>query len=132
MNISIIIPNYNGEKILKKNLPHVLSAAKAYKKGTVEIIIPNDPSTDKSKEIIVEFINSLKGTEIGGKTVDNTRKDEAGFSKNVNRGVALATGDVLVLLNNDCQPHADFFEPLLSHFEDEQVFAVGCMDESIE
>ena len=51
MNLSIIIPNYNGEKLLQSNLPHVLAAAKEYRKGKVEIIIPNDPSTDNSKEI---------------------------------------------------------------------------------
>src|SRR5579863_4150493 len=101
MNISIIIPNYNGERVLSKNLPHVLVAVKGYKKGKVEIIIPNDPSTDKSKEVIADFIVSLKGTGVIGKTVDNARKEESGFSKNVSRGVALATGDILLLLNND-------------------------------
>jgi GT2 family glycosyltransferase len=132
MNISIIIPNYNGEKLLPKNFPHVLAAAKEYKNGTVEIIIPNDPSTDASKEIIEKFIASLKGTRIVGKTVNNTRREEAGFSKNVSRGIALATGDILVLLNSDVRPHKDFLVPLLSHFTDEKVFAVGCMDESVE
>jgi GT2 family glycosyltransferase len=132
MDISIIIPNYNGEKILPKNLPHVLNAVREYKNGKVEIIIPNDPSTDNSKVVIAEFIDSLSGTGIVGKTVDNTNKAEAGFSKNVNRGVALATGDVLILLNSDVRPHKEFLEPLLAHFTDEKVFAVGCMDESIE
>jgi len=132
MNISIVIPNYNGEKILPKNLPHVLAAAKDYKDGKAEIIIPNDPSTDNSKEVIAEFIDSLQGTGVTGKTIDNTNKAESGFSKNVNRGVALATGDVLILLNSDVRPHKDFLEPLLTHFADDKVFAVGCMDESIE
>ncbi len=132
MNISIIIPNYNGEKILQKNLPHVLAAVKEYKKGKVEIIIPNDPSTDNSREVIKHFIDSLKGTTIVGKTIDNTNKKEAGFSKNVNRGVKLSTGDVLILLNSDVRPHSNFLEPLLVHFADDSVFAVGCMDESIE
>lgn len=132
MNISIIIPNYNGEKVLTKNLPYVLQAVKEYKKGSIEIVIPNDPSTDKSKEVIAEFISSLKGSAVVGKTVDNSRKEESGFSKNVNRGVALATGDILVLLNNDVRPHLNFLEGLLVHFDDEKVFAVGCMDESIE
>jgi GT2 family glycosyltransferase len=132
MDISIIIPNYNGAEILPKNLPHIFQAIKAYKRGNVEIIIPNDPSTDNSKEIIAEFIKSLEGTGIVGKTVDNTRKEESGFSKNVNRGVARATGDILILLNSDVRPHKDFLAPLLSHFSDENVFAVGCMDESIE
>jgi len=132
MNISIIIPNYNGEKILAKNLPYVLAAVKEYKKGKVEIIIPNDPSTDKSKEIISAFIHSLKDTKIIGKTVDNQKKEQSGFSKNVNRGVSLASGEILILLNSDVRPHKNFLEPLLSHFNDESIFAVGCMDESIE
>ena len=132
MNISIIIPNYNGEKILPKNLPHVLAAVKEYKRGKVEIIIPNDSSTDNSKEVIASFIHSLQGTNVVGKTINNTKKEESGFSKNVNRGVSLASGDILVLLNSDVRPHKDFLEPLLAHFFDNKVFAVGCMDESIE
>jgi GT2 family glycosyltransferase len=31
-----------------------------------------------------------------------------------------------VLLNNDMQPQADFLAPLLEHFDDPRVFAVGC------
>ena len=132
MNISIIIPNYNGEKIMKKNLPKVFDAIKHYKDGKIEIIIPNDPSTDNSKEVIATFINSLEKTGIVGKTINNTNKKEGGFSKNVNRGVSLATGDILILLNSDVIPHIGFLGPLLSHFSDDKVFAVACMDESVE
>jgi GT2 family glycosyltransferase len=132
MNISIVIPNYNGEKILKKNLPKVLESVKNYKEGQVEIIIPDDPSTDNSKQVITDFINSIKDKHITGKTISNTNKAEGGFSKNVNRGVSLATGDILILLNSDVSPHKDFLDSLLPHFDDEKVFAVGCMDESIE
>ena len=132
MNLSIIIPNYNGAELLKKNLPKVLDAVKDYKKGTVEIIIPDDPSTDNSKKVIKEFIESISDKNIIGKTIENTNKKEAGFSKNVNRGVALSTGDILILLNSDVAPHKDFLLPLLQHFDEGIVFAVGCMDESIE
>lgn len=132
MNISIIIPNFNGEELLKKNLPHVLEAVKLYRKGKIEIIIPNDPSTDKSKVIISKFINSIHEKNITGLTVDNNQKNKAGFSKNINRGVMISSGDILILLNSDVYPHKDFLEPLLMHFEDESVFAVGCLDESIE
>jgi len=132
MNLSFIIPNYNGEAILKKNLPKVLDAVKEYKKGSVEIIIPNDPSTDNSKKVIKDFIESITEKHIVGKTIENINKKEAGFSKNVNRGVGIATGDILILLNSDVAPHKGFLEPLLKHFEEGIVFGVGCMDESIE
>lgn len=132
MSISIIIPNYNGEEILKKNLPKVLAAVKDYKKGNIEIIIPDDPSTDNSAEVIDSFIKNIKEKHIIGKTISNKIKNEGGFSKNVNRGVALATGEILILLNSDVAPHKGFLDPLLKHFDDEKVFGVGCMDESIE
>jgi len=37
-----------------------------------------------------------------------------------------------LLLNSDISPHKGFLEPLVDHFTDEEVFGVGCMDESIE
>lgn len=133
MKISIIIPNYNGEKILKKNLPSVLAAVKNYKKAkSFELIIADDASSDNSIEVINHFITSIKDPYIKGMLVENHDRKEGGFSKNVNRAVAKSTGDILILLNTDVSPHKDFLYSLLTHFNDEKVFAVGCMDESIE
>lgn len=132
MNISIIIPNYNGEKLLAKNLPRVVEAIKDYKGGLIEVIIPDDPSTDISKEVIKQFIAGIKDENIKGKTIENKNKNLAGFSKNVTRGVSIATGEIIILLNTDVYPHKGFLEPLLKHFIDPEVFAVGCMDESLE
>lgn len=131
MNISIVIPNYNGEKLLQKNLPKIVDAVKDYK-GKVEIIIADDPSTDDSQQVIAAFIKSLTHQHIVAKTISNKNKNQAGFSMNVNRGASLATGDILILLNTDVAPRKDFLSPLLKHFKDETVFAVGCMDESVE
>jgi GT2 family glycosyltransferase len=36
------------------------------------------------------------------------------------------------LLNTDVSPEKGFLEPLLVHFSDKKLFAVGCMDKSIE
>ncbi len=132
MNISIVIPNYNGEKLLEKNLPKISEAVKDYKKGKVEIIISDDPSTDNSNEVIRKFIESLRGKNIAVLTIENKNKKQSGFSKNVNRGVGIAKGDVIILLNSDVYPHNGFLDPLLKHFNDSAIFAVGCMDESNE
>jgi glycosyltransferase involved in cell wall biosynthesis len=95
MNLSIIIPNYNGEKLLQKNLPKVLEAVKLHK-GNVEIIIPDDPSTDNSRKVIKKFIDSIYSKNIVGKTIENRSKKEAGFSKNVNRGSSEGFSSTLV------------------------------------
>ncbi len=132
MKISIVIPNYNGEAIMKKNLPAVFEAVRDHKNGEVEIIITDDPSSDNSREVIEDFALRFGKDSIKIKTLFNTDKSKAGFSKNVNRGVDHAAGDILILLNTDVRPHKDFLEPLLARFRDRQVFAVACMDESIE
>jgi len=127
MKISVIIPNYNGDKILVKNLPKVLESL-VNLNNVLEIIITDDASTDASIEVIEKFIEESKDRKI--KLIKNEKN--MGFATNVNKGVKESEGDVLVLLNTDVIPSNDFLDPILPYFEDEEVFAVGCMDESIE
>ena len=134
MNISIVIPNYNGEELLRKNLPKVIEAAEGYKEGDTEIIIADDASTDRSVTYIKNQISNIKDTykksKINLKIFENPTN--LGFSSTVNKGVQNANGDILVLLNTDVAPEEDFLKPLIEHFNDESVFAVGCMDKSVE
>jgi len=126
MDISIIIPNYNGENLLKHNLEKVYRECDAYKLGKVEIIVVDDYSTDKSTSFLNEF----------AKTHDNIKivlnKKNLGFAPTVNNGVDVSSGKIVILLNTDVYPEAGFLEPLLKHFSDERIFAVGCLDRSVE
>lgn len=133
MNISIIIPNFNGEQLLKKNLPHVVKAIIYYEEKVgdkAEIIIVDDHSTDSSVEGIKDQKSKIKNESVKLKILQN--KTNLGFSSTVNRGVKDANGEIVVLLNTDVVPQRDFLEPLIKHFNDEKVFAVGCMDKSVE
>jgi GT2 family glycosyltransferase len=121
MDISIVIPNYNGAKLLEKNLPKVLEAVSSYKEGKIETIIVDDASTDNSLDLV-------KDKDV----VILKNEKNLGFSSTVNNGVRKATGDIVILLNTDVYPQKNFLEPLLKHFEDSNVFAVGCLDKSIE
>lgn len=135
MKISIIIPNYNGNELLKKNLPTVLNV-----KGMEEIIVVDDGSTDESVSYIkdqihqlaekFESFNSTQGKNAKLKIIENEKN--LGFSSTVNRGVKEAKGEIIVLLNTDVSPEPDFLKPLLSRFSNPQIFAVGCLDKSIE
>lgn len=123
MNISIIIPNYNGQELLRRNLSKVLDATTAYKDGIAEIIIVDDASQDGSVEYIKNTYPKLK-------IIRNEKN--LGFSSTINRGVEEAKGEIVVLLNTDVAPQKDFLNPLISHFDDSNIFAVGCLDKSIE
>ncbi|MBI5123281.1 glycosyltransferase family 2 protein [Candidatus Roizmanbacteria bacterium] len=119
--VSLIIPNYNGAKLLAKNLPKVLAAANYYSQNT-EIIVVDDGSTDDSKEILNNF---PKVTVIA-------KKKNEGFSSACNLGVAKANGDIVVLLNTDVWPEENFLNFLVPHFTNTKVFGVGCLDKSLE
>lgn len=129
MYISIIIPNYNGEELLGKNLPKVLEAVEYYQKKSsagIEIIVVDDGSTDSSESVISNFQFKISNL----KFIKNEKN--LGFAPTVNHGVKEAKGEIIILLNTDVAPNRDFLEPLLSNFKDEKMFAVGCMDKSIE
>lgn len=118
MKVSIVIPNRNGAELLQKNMPFVLAAAK-----DVEIIVVDDASTDASVDLLVKKFPFVK-------IINKTHND--GFASSVNIGVREASGEIVVLLNTDVRPEQDFLTPLLKHFNDPSVFAVGCLEKSIE
>lgn len=117
-SISIVIPNWNGVYLMGKHLKHVIEAALH-----AEVIVADDMSSDGS----VEY---LRTNYPGVVVVANTSRK--GFAGNVNSGVAKATGDIIVLLNTDVEPEKGFLEPLVIHFTDKNVFAVGCLEKSSE
>jgi cellulose synthase/poly-beta-1,6-N-acetylglucosamine synthase-like glycosyltransferase len=61
-SVSIIIPAYNEEKHIKDCIESVLNLD--YENGKIKIIIVNDGSKDKTKEVVEEIISKKKGREI--------------------------------------------------------------------
>lgn len=118
MRLSIIIPNYNGRQLLEKNLPIVIKNS-----PNVKIIIVDDGSIDGSIDLIKTNFPQIKIIQ---------KDNNAGFSDTVNLGVEQTKTDIVILLNNDVRPKKGWLKPLLGHFKDKQVFAVGCLDKSIE
>jgi len=124
VKISIVIPNWNGKDLLERNLPKVTEASEQ-----AEIIIVDDCSTDGSVEYLKKLQNSTfrrnppKEASLKLQTIFS--KENLGFVRAVNRGVKQASGEIIVLLNNDVVPQKGFLEPSLRHFEDPKVFAIS-------
>jgi GT2 family glycosyltransferase len=117
---SIVIPNYNGRRLLERNLPEVLKAAKKQGKE-FEVIVVDDASTDDSVSFLKKKFPQVKIVL----HFQNQR-----FAAACNSGVQIAKGEVVVLLNNDVAPEPNFLLSLLTHFKDKDVFAVGCREKS--
>lgn len=116
LKVSIIIPNFNGEDLLKDNLPKVMESFRNKANNIIEIIVVDDASKDKSIEILEH--------EFSGITLIK-HKVNRGFSAAVNMGVRMAKGDLVCLLNTDVSPTSNFLESTLSLFSNKKVFAVS-------
>ena len=112
--ISIVIPNYNGQKLLQDNLPSIIAALKFWGRE-YELIVVDDCSTDGSCQLIAEQFPQVK-------LIINTHN--LGFSKTCNAGMAIVTHPVALCINNDVMVDANLILPLLKHFYDDDVFAV--------
>jgi glycosyltransferase involved in cell wall biosynthesis len=116
MTVSIVIPNYNGEELLAKNLPLVLEAKKEKKNKILEIIVVDDASTDKSVYLIKKYFPQVRLIR---------HKVNRGFAASVNMGVRNAKGKLTALLNTDVKPEKNFLSPVFKHFKGNDVFAVS-------
>lgn len=136
--VSIIIPTYNGQKLLQKHLPDVIAAMRT---GD-ELIIVDDASTDlsvswlqrefdlESSSCMLSDVACYQGRAQGKmvRVLVNTKNQR--FASSCNRGALVASSDILVLLNNDVSPEKDFLHALIPHFDDPLVFGVGCLEKA--
>ncbi len=87
--VSIVIPTFNGKKILDKCLNSIL---KNTDYRDFEIIVIDDSSSDGTKEMIQKNYPSVR--------LMLSERNE-GFATACNKGLKHASGDFIVLLNND-------------------------------
>lgn len=90
MRFSIITPNYNGERFLEQTLQSVIN--QAGDNIELEYIVIDGGSTDDSHEILQRYHDDIAHTVI---------EPDTGPANAINKGLRLATGDVLAWLNAD-------------------------------
>ena len=115
MNISVVIPVFNGKELLKRYLPSVLASCRNYGAGETEIVIVDDAGSDGT----VEFLNTAFPTVKVLRHVENL-----GFSATANDGILAARYGIVVLFNNDVEVAPDFLNFVPQNFSDPEVFAI--------
>lgn len=115
MKISVIVTNWNGRKLLKKNLETIIINSPQ----ADEIILADDASSDDS----LVFAQKIQKKYSQLKII--SQKQNLGFGTNTNQAVNQAKGDLVVLLNNDISPHPKYISHSLKHFSNPKVFGVG-------
>ncbi len=107
MKLSIVIPCFNEEKTLKTLVERVLE----FKELEKEIIIVDDCSTDKSKSIIEDLINS--NSEIRGIYLEKNSGKGAALS----RGFDEVEGDIVLIQDADLEYDPKDYTALIKPFK---------------
>lgn len=105
MKISVIIVNYNVKYFLEVCLHSVLRATNGF---DAELIVVDNNSTDGSMQMVAEKFPTVIRIE---------NKDNAGFGRANNQGVAIAKGEYILFLNPDTVMPEDFFTKTIGYMD---------------
>ena len=115
MLLSVIIPIYNEEKTLKKLVQKVADTPL-----DKEIILVNDGSSDGSQNIIDILKKTFENQELPSsvknlQVIHKTRNEGKGSA--VRTGIAMATGDIVLIQDADLELDPSEYPKLLEPFE---------------
>lgn len=111
MKISIITPSYNQAIFLKKTIQSVVSQKGNFK---IEYIVIDGGSTDKSIKILKNTEKQLKNNQ-KITFIWKSEKDK-GQSDAINKGLKIATGNIVSYINSDDTYQPDCFLRVLKEF----------------
>lgn len=119
-NISIIVPIYNAADDLKVCIERLVE----YTSTTIDIIMIDDASPDEEIQQILASTKKYNNFRIF------KNEKNLGFTKTVNRGIELAKGNDVVLLNSDARVTPRWLEGLQSAVAtDEKIATVTPMSD---
>lgn len=115
-SISVLVPAWNEEKTIKNTIESIFEIDYPIQ----EVIILNDGSTDKTKEITEELLSEYPKLKL-------VNKKNTGKADSLNSGIKMAEGELVVVVDADSYPDKDSFTKLVGFFDDEKVGAATCV-----
>ncbi len=114
VRVTIVIPTFDGLGLLQKHLPSLLAAGGV---SEAELLVADDGSRDGTAAWLADNVPQARVVR---------SEANVGFSRACNAAIREASGDTLLLLNNDVSVAPDFLPPLVSALESgPDVFAVN-------
>lgn len=102
--ISVAIVNFNGENLLRRNLPDV--EGQDYE--DFETIVVDNGSTDGSLKLLRDEFPHVRVVRLD---------KNAGFAAGVNRAIEVSDSQYVATLNNDARPNTDWLSSLVEFAE---------------
>ncbi|MDE7096114.1 MAG: glycosyltransferase family 2 protein, partial [Muribaculaceae bacterium] len=99
--LSVIVLNWNGEELLEKFLPSVISNTQG---PDVEVIVADNGSTDGSLKLLCEEFPNVKLIAFD---------ENLGYSGGYNKAINEVSSEYVVLLNSDVETPSGWWQPML-------------------
>jgi N-acetylglucosaminyl-diphospho-decaprenol L-rhamnosyltransferase len=109
--VDVVIATHQGWELTERCLRHLEAQTLPH-----NVIVSDGASTDGTPENVRRLFP---------KVALIAHQKDPGYATAANEGVALGSGEVILLLNNDAYCRPDFLEHLVASFEDGQVGAVA-------
>jgi len=115
--VSVIVLNWNGKKFLEKCIYSLINQSYS----CYEILLVDNGSTDNS----VDFVEKTFPENVKVKCIPLAFN--YGFAEGNNIGCKYATGEYVIILNNDTEVEPNFIEELVRVAQsDQKIGSVGC------
>ncbi len=109
MRLSFVVPAYNEEAYLPSCLDSILAQTRTLPPGTCEIIVVNNASTDRTRDVVLTYLHS------GVKLIDEPRK---GLTFARQAGFAASTGSLIANVDADSRLTPHWVSNVLRTFAD--------------
>jgi len=107
--VSVVIPTYQEGRYLETTLSDL-----SKRNNSLEIIVVDGGSRDETVKIAERFTRKVY------------QINERGISKARNYGARKSVGEILVFLDADVTPRADFVEKVIETFNDGEIVGATC------
>ena len=116
--ISVLIPVHNEEGSIESKLKNIKKVS--YSEGSIEIIVADDASEDKTLMIVQNFVEN--NPELNIKVV--RQNPRAGKSAVLNEALAVSSNPIVVVSDADTQWPLDILQKALPYLSDPKVGAI--------
>jgi poly-beta-1,6 N-acetyl-D-glucosamine synthase len=112
-SVSVLIPAYNEEDSIKETIESVLKSDYPLE----EIIVINDGSKDKTRQIVEELAAKHSIIKL-------INKHNSGKADSLNQGIKVAKGELIAVIDSDSFPQSDAISKMIGYFDQKDIGAV--------
>jgi len=111
--VSVLIPAYNEEEVIESTIMSILESDYD---NILEVIVINDGSKDRTKEIVKKLMKKYSKLKL-------LDKENSGKADSLNQGIKIVKGELVAVVDADSFPRKDAIRKMVGFFENEKVGA---------